>query len=148
MPLEGQQDTGIDLATARLISIPTMADDRGKLTIIAAEETVPFSIRRVFYVYNTPGDASRGGHAHKTTQQFVVPIAGAFTVTVESQDGTMFRERLDKPDQGLYIPALHWNLFEDYSPGSVCLVLASGPYDPHELLRDHAAFKSYRAAGQ
>jgi len=101
---------------------------------------VPFSIKRIFYLYGIPKNALRGGHAHKSLHQFAIAATGSFDVTVD--DGHEKKTfHLDRPDHGLYIPPMIWDELENFSPGSLCLVLASDHYDEADYIRDYEAFK-------
>ncbi len=123
----------------RLIQLPKRSDPRGNLTYIEARRHVPFDIRRVYYVYDVPGGESRGGHAHRKLEQVLIAIAGSFDVRLD--DGVERRTvTLNRAYQGLYIRTLIWRELENFSSGSVCLVLASEPYDEADYYRDYAQF--------
>ena len=128
----------------RLIDLPKIADPRGNLTFVEGANHVPFEIRRVFYLYDVPGGESRAGHANISLEQFIIAAMGSFDVVVD--DG---RERtrffLNRSYYGLYIPRMIWRELENFSSGSVCLVLASERYDATDYHRDYAEF--HRAAG-
>jgi hypothetical protein len=124
----------------RLIDLPKIQDPRGNLSFIEAERHIPFSIQRVFYLYDVPGGESRAGHALSTCHQFIVAIAGAFDVLVD--DGLKrSRHHLNRSYFGLYLPPLIWREIDNFSSGSVCLVLASEPYGEKGYLRDYKSFK-------
>jgi hypothetical protein len=101
---------------------------------------VPFAIERVFAIYDVPSGASRGGHAHRLQEQFLVMLVGACTVVAEDESGAA-EERLNGPTVGLYIPARVWIELRDFATGSICLVLASGLYDETDYFRDYREFK-------
>jgi hypothetical protein len=101
---------------------------------------VPFSIERVFSIYDVPVGVSRGGHAHRSQEQFLVMLAGACTIVAEDESG-LAEERLKGPTEGLYVPACVWIELRDFAPGSVCLVLASGPFEERDYIRDYGEFK-------
>jgi hypothetical protein len=123
----------------RLLELPGVADPRGTLTVLEPHKSIPFPIARVYYLHGVPGGASRGGHAHRVLHQVLVAVAGRFVVTLD--DGRRRRRfTLDRPDRGLYVPPLVWRDIDGFSPDSVCLTLASHPYDPAEYLRDYEAF--------
>jgi dTDP-4-dehydrorhamnose 3,5-epimerase-like enzyme len=133
------------VAGCRIIDLPRITDPRGNLTFIEQTEHVPFEIRRVYYLYDVPGGESRGGHAHKTNEAFIVSASGSFDVVV--RDGADERRFfLNRPYYGLYIPAMTWRELENFSSGSVCVVLASQLYDPDDYFRDYAEFLA--AAGE
>ena len=125
--------------SVRLIEFPMVHDARGDLTFIEGGRHVPFSIARVYYLYNVPVDAERGGHAHKAVQQVLFALSGSFRVRID--DG---HERTDHwlrdPRRGLYIDPLIWREMDSFSQGAVCMVLASMPYDKAGYVRDYDEF--------
>lgn len=126
---------------ASLLQLPHFQDDRGALSFVEGERHVPFSIRRVYYLYDVQAGESRGGHAHKQLQQLMIPLAGAFTV--ELDDGVEKRSfRLERPSQGLYVPRGLWRDLREFTPGAVCLVLASLPYSEEDYYRDYDEYLS------
>jgi len=124
----------------RLIDLPKIEDPRGNLTFIEECNQIPFKIKRVYYVYDIPGGETRGGHAHKKQREFVVAASGSFDVVVD--DGTeKGRHHLDRSYYGLYVPELVWRELDNFSTGSVCLVLASDLFDEADYIRDYATFR-------
>ena len=126
-----------------LIEIPKISDEggRGNLSVIE-KEALPFDIARVYYLYDVPSDAYRGGHAHKNLQQFLLPLSGSFDVILK--DGKNTRSvTLNKPNKGLLIVPGIWRELENFSSGAVCLVLASAVYDEADYIRDYQYFKAY-----
>lgn len=122
-----------------IIDLPKITDPRGNLTFIEANRHVPFEIRRVYYLYDVPGGESRGGHAHHKLQQYVIAASGSFDVVVD--DGTRRKSFfLNRSYYGLYIPRMVWREIENFSSGSICLVLASEPYEESDYIRDYDAF--------
>ena len=124
---------------SRIIALPKI-ESRGYLTVIEAERHIPFKIERIYYIYGVPKDQGRGGHAHKNLEQLVIAISGSFDVLIEDKTGKRIF-RLEKPDQGLYIPSMTWREIEKISPGAVCLVVASKLYDENDYIRDYDNFK-------
>jgi dTDP-4-dehydrorhamnose 3,5-epimerase-like enzyme len=123
----------------RIIDLPKIADPRGNLTFVEQNNHVPFDIQRVYYLYDVPGGESRAGHAHKTNQAFVISANGSFEVIV--RDG--WKERrffLNRSYYGLYIPAMIWREIENFSSGSVSVVLASELYDESDYYRDYKEY--------
>jgi glyoxylate utilization-related uncharacterized protein len=119
----------------RLIALPKITDPRGNLTFIEGGRHVPFEIKRVFYLYDVPGGADRGGHALRTCQQFLIALSGSFDVVL--QDGEQKqRYHLNRSYYGLYIPPMVWREMENFSSASVCLSLASTAYDEADYYRD------------
>ena len=132
------------IENVEIISIPKIVDDkgRGKLSVIE-KSIVPFEIKRVYYLYDVPSDAFRGGHAHKDLCQFMIPLSGSFEVSID--DGFNSKKiMLNKPDQGLLIPSGIWREMDNFSAGSVCLVLASEVYDESDYFRDYNSFQDYK----
>ena len=127
-----------------IISIPKIIDEegRGKLSVIE-KSIVPFEIKRVYYLYDVPSDAFRGGHAHKNLIQFMIALSGSFEVKID--DGSNNKKvMLNKPNQGLLIPNGIWREMDNFSAGSVCLVLASEFFDESDYFRDYNTFLNYK----
>jgi len=123
----------------KIINLPKMADPNGNLTFIEAGKHVPFDIQRVFYLYDVPGGATRAGHALMTCQQFLIAISGSFDVILNDGHKNT-RHHLNRSYSGLYIPPLIWREIENFSSGSVCLVLASEKYDEKNYYRRFSDF--------
>lgn len=116
---------------------------KGDISVVENGETVPFDVKRVYYLYDVPGGVERGGHAHKVLSQLIVSVSGAFTVTLN--DGKVKRSfALNRPYQGLLVKPGIWRDLSDFSSGSVCLVLASEKYDASDYIRDFDEFLKYR----
>lgn len=122
-----------------LINIPTITDPRGNLAVVE-KDTIPFQIQRVYYLFDVPSDAYRGGHAHKEQYEFLIALSGSFEVVLD--DGVE-KEKvlLNKPNKGLLIPTMMWRELENFSSGAVCLVLASDVFDEEDYIRDYDQFK-------
>ena len=127
------------LSDCRIVELPRIHDPRGNLTFIEGADHVPFDIRRVYYLYDVPGGESRGGHAHRGLEQFIIAASGSLDVLVD--DG-ISRERffLNRSYYGLYVPRMVWRELDNFSSGSVCLVLASEHYDEADYYRDYGEF--------
>lgn len=126
--------------THKLIEIPKIKDPRGNLAVLE-NQTFPFDIKRVYYLYDVPSDAFRGGHAHKEQYEMLIAVSGSFEVvldTVGKQETVM----LNKPNIGLLIPTMIWRELQNFSSGAVCLVLASDVFDEKDYIRDYEQFKS------
>ena len=132
------------IENVKIISIPKIVDEkgRGKLSVIE-KSIIPFEIKRVYYLYDVPSDAFRGGHAHKNLNQFMIPLSGSFEVKID--DGHNNKKiMLNKPNQGLLIPSGIWREMDNFSAGSVCLVLASKVFDESDYFRDYNSFLEYK----
>ena len=128
------------MSTYRLIDLPKNYDVRGNLTFIENQKHIPFEIKRVFYLYDVPAGESRAGQAHKEFQQFIIAASGSFDLVVD--DGReKSRFTMNRPYIGLYVPALCWRELENFSSGSVCLVLASELYDEAGYINDYDDFR-------
>jgi dTDP-4-dehydrorhamnose 3,5-epimerase-like enzyme len=123
----------------RLINLPTIADPRGNLTVIEEREDISFEIKRIFYLYDVPKTATRGGHGHRQLEQFIIAMCGSFDIVLD--DGYTEKEfTLSSPYEGLYICPMVWGKIDNFSSGAVCLVLASAPYDESDYYRDYGVF--------
>ncbi|MFK2819734.1 FdtA/QdtA family cupin domain-containing protein [Flavobacteriaceae sp. LMIT009] len=129
------------LDEVKIINIPKITDVRGNLSVIE-NDVVPFSIKRVYYLYDVPSGSYRGGHAHKELEQLLIAISGSFDVVLKDQDGNKRIITLNKPDKGLLIPSMVWRELEDFSSGAICLVIASQPYDEDDYIYDLEDFLS------
>lgn len=122
-----------------IITIPKIADPRGNLSVIQQNDTVPFAIARVFYLYDVPADSSRGGHAHHRDNQFMIAMAGSFDVVLDNGRDKR-RYTLNRPYQGLLIPPGFWRTMDNFSAGSVCMVITDNPYDESDYIREYEEF--------
>ncbi len=119
------------------------SDRKGNLSVVQNGDTIPFDVKRVYYLYDVPGGESRGAHAHKELSQLIVAASGSFTVTLD--DGKVKRSfLLNRPYQGLLVVPGIWRDLDDFSSGSVCMVLASHPYDKEDYIRDYDEFLEYK----
>ena len=127
------------LSDCKLISLPRIQDPRGNLTFIEGGSHVDFDIQRVYYLYDVPGGSSRGGHAHKALRQLIVAMSGSFDVLLD--DGDEKRTfHLNRSYVGLYVCPMIWRELDNFSSGSVCMVLASNRYDESDYYRDYDHF--------
>lgn len=126
------------IADIKIIEIPKVHDERGNLAVIE-KNVIPFAIQRVYYLYDVPSDAFRGGHAHKKLYQFLIPLSGSFDVHLEDGKNKQI-VTLNKPNKGLLIVPGIWREIDNFSSGSVCLVLASEEFDEADYIRDFEGF--------
>ena len=125
------------------IDLPKINDPRGNLTFVEGGNQIPFDIQRVYYLYDVPGGAERGGHAHKGLHQLIIAMSGSFDVVLD--DGAnKKRVHLNRSYSGLYVCPMIWRELDNFSSGSVCMVLASNKYDEEDYYRDYAEFMRTR----
>lgn len=133
------------LAQCRLIELPKVHDPRGNLTFVEGGKHVDFDIKRVYYTYDVPGGSERGGHAHKALRQLIVAMSGSFDVVLDDGHDRR-RVHLNRSYQGLYVCPMIWRELDNFSSGSVCMVLASTVYEEDDYYRDYADFMRARWA--
>ncbi|MDE5726909.1 MAG: FdtA/QdtA family cupin domain-containing protein [Duncaniella sp.] len=125
-----------------IIELPRMYDPRGSLTFVEETRHVPFDIKRVYWIYDVPGGESRGAHSHKASESLIVAASGSFTVDLF--DGyEHHRFALNKPFEGLYVPPGYWRVLDDFSSGSVCMVMTSTFYTEDDYERDFDRFMEW-----
>lgn len=129
----------------RLMELPRIVSPEGSITPVESGRDVPFAIERIYYLYDVPGGAGRGGHAHLELEQLIVAVMGSFDLVVD--DGASRHTfRLDRAYQGIYLPRLIWRELLNFSSGGICMVLASRPYEEGDYIRDYEAFLRVKAA--
>lgn len=128
-----------NIDACRLVSLPKISDPRGNLTFIEGGTHLPFDIQRVYYLYDVPGGSERGGHAHKGLHQLIIAMSGSFDVMLD--DGTEKKlVHLNRSYNGLYVCPMIWRELNNFSSGSVCMVLASSKYDEDDYYRNYLTF--------
>lgn len=133
----------MDVNRCKVIELPKIYDPRGNLTFIEGDRHVPFDIQRVYYLYDVPGGAERGGHAHKALHQLIIAMSGSFDVLLD--DGrNKKRVHLARSYYGLYVCPMIWRELDNFSSGSVCMVLASNKYDESDYFRNYDEFTAAR----
>lgn len=126
-----------------LIELPKNHQEKGNITAVNSSVELPFKIKRVYYLYDVPGGEIRGGHAHKTLHQFIVAASGSFDLILD--DGHTKRTiHLNRPYLGVYMPPGLWRELDNFSSGSICLVLASDLYSVDDYIRDYEKFKLFK----
>jgi glyoxylate utilization-related uncharacterized protein len=137
----------MSIAKCRLIPFPKVEDARGNLSFIEENKHVPFEIKRVYYLYDVPTGASRGGHSHRVMEQVVIALSGSFDVVLD--DGYIRQSFfLNRPHYGLYIPPGVWREIENFSSNSVALSLVSTLYNEVDYIRDYETFKKLVKNGE
>lgn len=130
-----------------MIDLPKISDPRGNLTFIEGKRHIPFNIDRVYYLYDVPGGSERGGHAHKALEQLIVAMSGSFDVVLK--DGEKERRiHLNRSYYGLYVCPMIWRELDNFSSGSVCMVLASNLYDEDDYYRDYGEYVKVLRGGR
>jgi len=126
-----------------VIELPINHREKGNLTVVSNGKTIPFDIRRIYYLYDIPAGESRGGHAHKELMQLIVAASGSFSVVLF--DGRVRRTiTLNRPFYGLLVVPGIWRELDDFSSGSICLVLASHKYDEKDYIRDYQEYLTWK----
>lgn len=129
----------MSIADCKILDLPKITDPRGNLTFVEGGNHIPFDIQRVYYLYDVPGSADRGGHAHKALQQLIIAMNGAFDVVLD--DGKKKkRVHLNRSYYGLYVCPMIWRALDNFSSGAVCMVLASSKYTEDDYYRDYNEF--------
>ena len=129
------------LDKCQMYDLPRINDPRGNLTFVEANRHIPFDIRRVYYLYDVPGGAERGGHAHKALHQLIIAMSGSFDIHLD--DGFAKKTiHLNRSYNGLYVCPMIWREIDNFSSGAVCMVLASDYYDESDYYRDYASFSN------
>ena len=123
-----------------LSTLPKILDYRGNLSFVEENNHIPFTIRRVFWIYDVPGGEERGGHAYKETEELIIALSGSFDVMLD--DGSKkITIHLNRSYQGLYVPKMVWREMRNFSTNSVAMVIASTDYDERDYIRDYGEFK-------
>ena len=126
-----------------IVELPKIHNHQGNITALNNEVDIPFTVERVYYLYDVPSSSTRGGHAHYELEQYVVAASGSFVFKLH--DGNKTRSVfLNNPSKALHIKKGIWREMEDFSGGSICLVLASKDYDEDDYIRDFDEFIKYR----
>jgi hypothetical protein len=133
------KETDMGLEMCKFIEFPIIHDPRGNLTFVEGGRHIPFDIKRVYYLYDVPGGAHRGGHAHRNLHQMIIAMSGSFDVVLD--DGVRNRRyHLNRSYYGLYVAPMMWREIDNFSSGSVCMVLASDYFDEADYFRDYQQF--------
>ena len=123
----------------RIVQLPKILNAAGNLTFVESDRHIPFDIKRVYYLYDVPGGAMRGGHAHKALHQLIIAMSGSFDVLMD--DGSQRKRfHMNRSYYGLYVCPMIWRELDNFSSGAVCLVLASEMYDESDYFREYSAF--------
>jgi len=129
----------MSIADCKIIELPKIHHPSGNLTFIEADRHIPFEIKRIYYLYDVPGGATRGGHAHRQLQQLLIAMSGSFDVLLDDGQEKQ-RYHLNRSYYGLYICPMIWRELDNFSSGSVCMALASDYYEESDYYRDYQTF--------
>jgi hypothetical protein len=129
----------------QLLSFRKIPDPRGNLTPVEGGSDTPFPIKRVYWIYDVPGGAMRGGTAYRTLEEVFVSLSGSFDLTVDDGRGSSFRQTLNRGNYGVHVPAMMWRRLSNFSTNAVCLIFASSHYDEADYVRDYEEFRALRA---
>ena len=131
----------------KLIKLPKFADPRGNLSFVEQNNHIPFEIKRTYWIYDVPGGESRGGHAYKATDEFIIAISGGFDVTVD--DGKEKKTfTLNRSYYGLYIPKGLWRTIENFSTNSLALEFANTVCDRSDYIENYEDFQKLKTNGE
>lgn len=133
----------MNINLCNIIDLPKIHEPRGNLTVVESGNQIPFDIQRVYYLYDVPGGSERGGHAHKDLHQLIIAMSGSFDVLLDDGKDKK-RVHLNRSYHGLYVCPMIWRELDNFSSGSVCLVLASNKYDEADYYRDYSEFMRSR----
>lgn len=129
----------MNLNKCQIFDLPRINDPRGNLTFVEANRHIPFDIRRVYYLYDVPGGAERGGHAHKALHQLIIAMSGSFDINLDDGHGKK-TVHMNRSYYGLYVCPMIWREIDNFSSGAVCMVLASDYYDELDYYREYNEF--------
>lgn len=131
----------------KLVELPKFMDPRGNLSFVEQNNHIPFDIQRTYWIYDVPGGQDRGGHAYKTTDEFIIAIVGAFDVTVD--DGKQKKTfTLNRSYYGLYIPRGLWRTMDNFSSASLALEFANTKYDRKDYVEDYNEYRKMKGDGE
>ena len=137
----------MSLSESRIIDFPRFNDPRGNLTFVEGSRHIPFDIKRIYYLYDVPGGAERGAHGHRALRQVVIAMSGSFDITLDDGHSKKLFH-LNRSYYGLYVPPMTWRELDNFSSGSVCLVLASDVFLESDYFRRYEDFKAVVEAGE
>ncbi len=138
-----EQSMTFSIETCKIVELPKITDVRGNLTFIEGGDQIPFDIQRVYYLYDVPGGAERGGHAHRGLHQLIIAMSGSFDVLLDDGNNKK-RVHMNRSYNGLYVCPMIWRELDNFSSGAVLMVLASNKYTEDDYYRDYSDFMQAR----
>ena len=138
-----EQSMTFSIETCKVVELPKITDVRGNLTFIEGGDQIPFDIQRVYYLYDVPGGAERGGHAHRGLHQLIIAMSGSFDVVLDDGNNKK-RVHMNRSYNGLYVCPMIWRELDNFSSGAVLMVLASNKYTEDDYYRDYSDFMQAR----
>ncbi|MDO4764146.1 MAG: FdtA/QdtA family cupin domain-containing protein [Flavobacteriaceae bacterium] len=134
------------VSDCKAIDLPKIYNEKGSITVLENNKSIPFNVERVYYLYDVPSSSERGGHAHYELEQYIIAACGSFTFILD--DGTTQKEVfLNNPSKALHIKKGIWREIKDFSSGAICLVLASHTYDEKDYIRNYEDYLKYTNNG-
>lgn len=128
------------LEPGAIVQLPRIGDERGNLSFVEGERHLPFAVERVYWIYDVPGGEARGGHAHRSFDEFLIALSGSFDVKLD--DGAhAWTVSLNRSYYGVFVPRMIWRRLDNFSTNAVCLVLASAPFDESQYVREYETFR-------
>jgi hypothetical protein len=143
MIMKIEQSMTFSIETCKIVELPKITDVRGNLTFIEGGDQIPFDIQRVYYLYDVPGGAERGGHAHRGLHQLIIAMSGSFDVLLDDGNNKK-RVHMNRSYNGLYVCPMIWRELDNFSSGAVLMVLASNKYTEDDYYRDYSDFMQAR----
>lgn len=143
MIMKIEQSMTFSIETCKIVELPKITDVRGNLTFIEGGDQIPFDIQRVYYLYDVPGGAERGGHAHRGLHQLIIAMSGSFDVVLDDGNNKK-RVHMNRSYNGLYVCPMIWRELDNFSSGAVLMVLASNKYTEDDYYRDYSDFMQAR----
>lgn len=131
----------------KVVTLPKIVDTRGNLSFIEELQHIPFKIKRVYWIYDVPGGETRGGHAYRTLNEFIVALSGSFDVVLNNSKKEM-RFSLNRSYYGLFVPKMYWRKLENFSTNSLALILADEFYNKDDYIRNFEDFQNLKANGK
>lgn len=128
----------------RIIELPKILDNRGNLSFFENNKQIPFDIARTYWIYDVPGGETRGSHAFRQQQEFIIALSGSFDIVLNDGEKEV-KYAMNRSYYGLYVPNMYWRRLENFSTNSLALIVSDMPYNSEDYIRDFNIFKNERA---